>query len=99
MKQWIEIWKKEQEGWLYEKGAIIGLLNLWTFFWGHGECEWRLVLGIHLEQINRVNIIIKCTERKLQSQIRSTLGALSKTQNTVHTLYMYALYIRLPILR
>ena len=51
MKQWIEIWhhKNEWEGLLYKNGAgekIIGhsKLKLWTFFWGHGECEWPKVL-------------------------------------------------------
>ena len=43
-----DIHKKEREGLLYENGAsekIVGhsKLKLWTFFWGHGECEWPLV--------------------------------------------------------
>ena len=34
-----------KKGLLYENGAgkkIAGhsKLKLWTFFWGHGECEW-----------------------------------------------------------
>ena len=34
---------------IYENGTgkkIVGhsKLKLWTFFWGHGECEWPLVL-------------------------------------------------------
>ena len=42
-----DIYKKEQEGWLYENGAgkkITGhsKLKLWTFFWGQGEREWPL---------------------------------------------------------
>ena len=49
MKQWVEfdIHKKEWEGLLYENGAgkkIVGhsKLKLWTFFWGHGKCDWLL---------------------------------------------------------
>ena len=39
--------KKEWEGLLYENGAgktIVShsKIKLWTFFWGHGECEWPL---------------------------------------------------------
>ena len=43
-----DIHKIEREGLLYENGTgkkIVGYskLKLWTFFWGHGECEWPLV--------------------------------------------------------
>ena len=51
MKQWIETWhhKKEREGLLYENSASEKIvkdskLKLWTFFWGHDECEWPLVM-------------------------------------------------------
>ena len=43
-----DIHKKEREGLLYENGAgekIVShsKLKLWTFFWGHAECELPLV--------------------------------------------------------
>ena len=43
-----DIHKKEREGLLYENGTgekIVShsKLKLWTFCWGHGECEWPLV--------------------------------------------------------
>ena len=49
----LDIHKKEREGLLYENGAgekIVShsKLKLWTFFWGHGEREWPLVIAIDL---------------------------------------------------
>ena len=46
-----DIHKKEWEGLLYENGAgnkIVSYskLKLWSFSWGHGECEWPLVIVV-----------------------------------------------------
>ena len=48
---WNLTYKKEQEGLLYENVACKKIaghskLKLWTFLWGHGECEWPLVTVI-----------------------------------------------------
>ena len=53
MKQWIEIIHKGRIITVYENGfgkKIVGhsKLKLWTFFWGHGECEWPLVISYKL---------------------------------------------------
>ena len=56
-----DIHKKEREGLLYENGAgekIVGhsKLKLLILFWGHGECEWPLVIvsdDIHVSYLRR----------------------------------------------
>ena len=29
-------------------GEKIVKLKSWAFFWGHGECEWPLVVALHI---------------------------------------------------
>ena len=60
MKQSIEIWHTQKRAertiiwkWSDEKVVSHSKLKLWTFFWGHGECEWPLVYSKdrHSEEI------------------------------------------------
>ena len=34
--------RKDENG-AGKKNVGLSKLKLWTFFWGHGECEWPLV--------------------------------------------------------
>ena len=61
------IYKKEREGLLYENGGgkkIVGhsKLKLWTFSWGHGECEWPLILYSGLQYLSKDIDTLKCSQ-------------------------------------
>ena len=61
-----DIHKKEREGLLYENGTSEKIvchskLKLWTIFWGHGECEWPLVIS-YTVGLKRISTISKKTE-------------------------------------
>ena len=62
------IHKKEWEGLLYENGAgkkkFVGhsKQKLWTFFWGHGEREWPLLVTYWDEKVPKCFIaLVKCS--------------------------------------
>ena len=66
--------KKEWEG-LYENGAgkSHSKLKLWTYFWGHSECEWPLIIE-HARALvtdKRICILPLCLSNGVTKQIIS----------------------------